>query len=85
MPSVAPTCPRLPSHSLCLVTGLLPSKGRLIHAPARPGRFTPGACESAGGGGRPGWRHSSSLATSCALGTTAGRPKGVARPGMCRS
>jgi hypothetical protein len=83
MPSVAPTCPRLPSHSLRLVTGLLPSKGRLIHAPARPGRFTPGACESAGG--IPGWRHSSSLVTSCALGTTAGRPKGVARPGMCRS
>ena len=83
MPSVAPTCPRLPSHSLRLVTGLLPSKGRLIHAPAKPGRFTPGPVNPPGGG--PGWRHSSSLVTSCALGTTAGRPKGVARPGMCRS
>src|SRR2546421_370664 len=45
------TCPRLPSHSLCLVTGLLPSKGRLIHAPARPGRFTPGPVNPPGEGG----------------------------------
>lgn len=52
MPSVAPTCPRLPSHSLRLVTGLLPSKGRLIHAPAEPGRFTPGPVNPPGGESR---------------------------------
>jgi hypothetical protein len=84
MRSVAPTCPRLSSHSLRLVTGLLPSKGRLIHAPAKPGRFTPGPVNPPGGDQagviQVAWSHPAPWVP-----TTAGRPKGVARPGMCRS